>query len=41
LFTTVAFVAPTVIWPVIVAVAASLARIAFSARTLRTVLAMR
>jgi hypothetical protein len=41
LLITVAFVAPTVIWPVIVAVAASLARIAFSARTLRTVLAMR
>jgi|SRR5215469_14780744 len=40
LLITVAFVAPTVIWPVIVAVTASLARITFSARALRTVLAI-
>jgi len=37
---TVVFVAPTVIWPVAVAMAASLARITFSTRSLRTVLAI-
>jgi hypothetical protein len=36
---TITIAAPTVIWPVIVAMTASLARITFSARTLRTVLA--
>jgi hypothetical protein len=39
LLITVAFAAPTVIWPVIVAMTASLARITFSTRALRAVLA--